>query len=126
MENKFAENDYVSANINGDILSIEYKPNVEIHSMIAAQIMTFLENFCQDKNYLVLEDMNNIKWIDKRSRDYFAQHPFNGKMKGWAYFSSQPIHKIMYTIYYTFSKPQGNTAFFTNKEDGLNWLLSFR
>lgn len=126
MEKKYTQNNFVRLTAEEEILWIEYKEQAEINLPGAVQIMELMERFCEGKKFFILEDMSNIKWIDKRSRDYLAQHPLNAEMKAWAYCSSQSIHKIMYEIYNTFSRPRVNTAFFTTKEEGLNWLSGFR
>jgi hypothetical protein len=123
---KFIENPYLSLYCQDDILFVEYRPEIEINISMAKEIMDYIEEYCANRNFLIFEDMSNIKWIDKKSRDYFGQHPINKKMKAWAYFSDQPIHKIMYTIYKTFSNPQGNSEFFSNKEEAIKWLSDFR
>src|SRR5687768_5331128 len=111
MGKKFAENTYIRLSIEGNILYLEYKPEISITLLAAKEILDLISSVCKDEKYLVLQDMNNLKWIDKQSRDLFAFHSITNQMHAWAYYSQQPLHKIMYTIYLTFSKPGVKTEF---------------
>jgi hypothetical protein len=122
MEKKFAENDYVRLSIEGSILFLEYKPETNITLGPAKEVLNLISLVGKKDKYLVLQDMNNLKWIDKQSRDLFASHPVISQMHAWAYHSKQPLHKIMYTIFVTFSKPEIKTEFFNTRESGLKWL----
>jgi hypothetical protein len=122
MEKKFAENDFVQIWNEEEILFWEFKPDTIINVLATKEILDLMRFFCQRNQYLVFQDMTNLKWIDKRSRDLFAADKTINNMIAWAYFSEQPLHKVVYSIYATFSKPTVTTNFFDQKENGMNWL----
>jgi hypothetical protein len=125
MKNLFIENDYLKLWYEEDILHIEYQPNLSINLFVASEIIDLLKKVCNKNNYCLVQDVSNLKWIDRESRDFFAREECTGLMKAWAYFSKNPIHKIMYLMYTSFSNPQAKTKFFTNKKDAIKWLKKY-
>jgi hypothetical protein len=122
MKKKFAGNNFVQLLIETNLLYIEFKPHCIINLTLSEEILQLITSLCKEEKYLVLQDMNNLKWIDKQARDLWASHPVNKNMIAWAYHSRDPIHKVMYTIYKTLSEPEIVTGFFQNPEEGRRWL----
>lgn len=125
MEKKFAENDYVQLRTEGNILYSEYKVGLSINLEIAEEILRLYSSICKEEKYLVLQDMKNLIWIDKKSRDLLAAHPITNQMIAWAFHSRKPLHKVMYSIFVTFSNPEVTTEFFTHPDAALRWLKEF-
>ena len=126
MEKKFAENNYVQLWTEGNILYLEYKSHLTIDLATAKEILDIISSVCKKEKYLVFQDMSNLKWINKQSRDLFASHPITNQMHAWVHYSKKPLHRIMYTIYLTFSKPEVSMEFFSHFEEGLQWLREFK
>ena len=123
MEKKFAENEYVILYTENQILFIEYKEGTCINLTVAGKIIDLISAVCKEERYLVLQDMNNLKWIDKASRNFLATHPVTNQMLAWAYHAKDPLHQLMFNIYVTFSKPEVKSEFFKNSQEGVKWLL---
>lgn len=126
MEKKFTENETIQLWSEAEILFWQFKPETIINAQSTIEILDLLTSFCQGNQYLVFQDMTNLKWIDKRSRDLFASDKTLNSMYACAYYSKLPLHKIVYSIYATFSKPTVATNFFDRKENGLDWLSKIR
>src|SRR5690606_15479941 len=124
--NKFTENNYVRLWTEGEILYWEYLPEALIQITAAREIMDMMNSLCGTDQFFVLQDMSNLKWIDKASRNYFAYHSVTNSMHAWAFHSMNPLHKNMYSIYVTLSKPDVKTNFFRTSEESMNWLKNVK
>jgi hypothetical protein len=124
MENKFAENDLVQLWTENKILYWEFKSEKIINAVAANQILELLSLFCQEERYLILQDMTNLQWLDKRARDIFAADKTINNMLAIAHYSAVPFHKIIYSIYLLFSKPTVVSDFFDDKGQAIAWLKS--
>jgi hypothetical protein len=122
MELIYGENEFVRIQIENNIVYLEYAPETNIEILEAIKITELLSRMTKNNSFLVLENMSNIKWIDKQARDYLADNETTKKMKAWASYSPHRIHKIVHLIFINFSKPRVKINFFKDRKSAWEWL----
>ncbi|WKN30613.1 hypothetical protein PZB74_16750 [Porifericola rhodea] len=121
--NKF-ETDYFYAELNDNIVTVQYKPNLHLKLEDAKRIVSErLEHFGDLKTPVLIRS-SRIKSIDKQAREYlFSEGLIN--ITAIALVETSTVEKVLTTIVFNFNKPKIPHKVFSNQQDALKWLRKF-
>ncbi|MBX9850144.1 MAG: hypothetical protein K2X86_00125 [Cytophagaceae bacterium] len=121
---KNIENEFVQIHIDNRILYIKCKTELHLEIFATKKILELFTEVVDKEKYYVIQEWDNIVWMDKQSRDYLAMHAAVNNMYAWAFISGKPMHNLMHMVYTSFSRPSVTTELFTNYEEAINWFKS--
>ena len=74
----------------------------------------------------VLIDMSKISEVSKEARDYFANERTSTIQRACALYITSAIGRVIGNFFMGMNKPQAPTKLFTNKEEAIKWLHTFK
>ncbi|MDF9796903.1 hypothetical protein OKW21_002166 [Catalinimonas alkaloidigena] len=124
MNHKKFENDYFYAELNDDIVTVQYKPNLHLKLDDAKRIVSERLEYFGDLKTPVLIKSSRIKSIDKQAREYlFSEGLIN--ITAIALVETSTVEKVLTTIVFNFNKPKIPHKVFSDNQDAIKWLRKF-
>ncbi|MEK6478880.1 hypothetical protein WJR50_15140 [Catalinimonas sp. 4WD22] len=124
MNHKKFENDYFYAELNDDIVTVQYKPNLHLKLEDAKRIVSERLDYFGDLKSPVLIKSSRIKSIDKQAREYlFSEGLIN--ITAIALVETSTVEKVLTTIVFNFNKPKIPHKVFSDNQDAIKWLRKF-
>ncbi|WPP51523.1 DUF7793 family protein [Catalinimonas niigatensis] len=122
-QNKF-ENDYFYAELNDNIVTVQYKPNLHLKLDDAHRIVAERLAYFGNLKTPVLIKSSRIKSIDKQAREYlFNEGLIN--ITAIALVETSTVEKVLTTIVFNFNKPKIPHKVFSSNQDAMKWLRKF-
>jgi hypothetical protein len=119
------ENEYVKGWTEGDIMFAEFKvPLMDLDAAkgsVAARLSA-----AGDKDYLCLIDSRKVNSITKEARDYLASDDGSKHIIASALVLDSKVGKLLGNFFLQINKPKVPLRLFTNRNDALEWLNSFK
>lgn len=125
MREAYFENEFAEFWIENDILYFIYKPATRLDLEATRKIVTDRKMFQKNASYLVFCDARGLKEADKASRDYLAKEGSDLVIAVGVLIDS-PVTRILTNFYLAISKPLTPTKLFTDKNEAIAYLESFK
>jgi hypothetical protein len=125
MREAYFENEFAEFWIENDILYFIYKPSTRLDLECTRQIVADRKKFQQNTSYLVFCDARGLKEADKASRDYLAKEGSDLVIAVGVLIES-PVTRILTNFYLAISKPLTPTKLFTDRDQAMAYLESFK
>lgn len=124
MNQKKFENDYFYAELNDEIVTVQYKPNLHLKLDDAKRIVSERLDFFGDLQTPVLIKSSRIKSIDKQAREYlFSEGLVN--ITAIALVETSTVEKVLTAIVFNFTKPKIPHKVFSNNQEAIKWLRKY-
>lgn len=122
-QNKF-ENDYFYAELNDNIVTVQYKPNLHLKLADAQRIVSERLEYFGNLKTPVLIKSSRIKSIDKQAREYLFNEGLVN-ITAIALVETSTVEKVLTTIVFNFNKPRIPHKVFSSNQDAIKWLRKF-
>jgi hypothetical protein len=127
MKESYMEDDYAHYWLEKGIIHEIFKPGLEIITIEIAKQM--VESRLKVTNGIyrpLFIDLNNAISIDKKSRQYWANGDATKYVTATGILLDNEIARFWVSTYIKIDKPIVPTRFFTEKENALKWLETFK
>jgi hypothetical protein len=125
MREAYFENEFAEFWIENDILFFAYKPQTRLDLAGAQRVVSDCKQFQKNMSYLVFCDARGLKEIDKAARDYLARDGSDLVIAVGILIES-PVTRILTNFYLTISKPLTPTKLFTDRDEAIAYLNSYK
>lgn len=117
------ENEFVSIEIEGDILYATYLVD-KINLEGAKAATEFRKKITGNNAYAVLADVSSFKEISREARAFFAKEA-GEDLKAIAVLVKNPVSRMMVNFFMRFNNPKYPIRFFTSDSEAYKWLLQY-
>lgn len=121
------ENEFVTIEMEDDILFVHYKTPSTIDMTCAKKVVEDRLKFTEGKPCYVLTDLTDIKPGTKEAREYLCDP--NGGLQGilaGAFVSDKLFSYALANLFLKINKPPIPSKIFSKKEDALKWLMEIK
>ncbi|HEX8547347.1 MAG TPA: hypothetical protein VF691_10330 [Cytophagaceae bacterium] len=126
MEEGYFKNDFTKMWMKDGIVYTEYTPNLNITLAMAKVAVIERVKFMNGVSRPIFADVRNALSIDKEARDYLSSKEGTQYLSAGGFLVSSQVEKIMGTFFIKINRPIIPTKLFTNYEEAVKWLGTFR
>lgn len=119
------ENEYVEFWFENGLLRNNLKKPIHVTEEIMVELIEMRKKISNGTNQYWLQDISNLKSIDKKSRD-IAEKEGQELLYASASLVNSHITKFMFNTFLKLKKTEIPFRAFTKEEDAVKWLLSVK
>jgi len=101
------------------------KEGLEIGIKEALENTTAVSSLFKGKNFPLLVDSRDIKYITKEARDHFSMRNRESVVNALAILIHSPLSRIIGNFFMGLNKPRVPARLFTSEEEALLWLKKY-
>lgn len=124
MENYF-KNQHMEIRIENGVLFVTHYAKVLTVDIVRVGVEVRLE-MSKGVSYPMLSDIRNVTWIGKDVRDYLARPENTVLLVAGAMIVKNVFQEVAGNLFIYINRPEVPAKLFTNEEEALKWLESFR
>lgn len=125
MKENLYENDYLRGWVEGGIMFGVFKPIDTLNLPEAEECVKMRLGITDKVSYPLLVDLKELKFVPKKTRDYFASPEACQYVSACALLTKSLVNKMMSDIFIESSRPLVPTRVFTNKQKAMKWLRQY-